>query len=74
MEAAFFAIDIIGIILLLYWSIMNDRRGPDAPSIGLFAYRETIGGPTGGPIGGPAEGPGRPALRGRDPSPPERGP
>ncbi len=74
MEAAFFAIDIIGVVLLLYWSIMNDRRGPDAPSTGLFAYRETIGGPTGGPIGDPPEGPGRPALRGRDPSPPERGP
>ena len=42
MEAAFFAVDIIGVVLLLYWSIMNDRRGPDAPSIGLFAYRETI--------------------------------
>ncbi len=42
MEAAFFAIDIIGVVLLLYWSIMNDRRGPDAPSIGLFAYRKTI--------------------------------
>ena len=74
MEAAFFAIDIIGVVLLLYWSIMNDRRGPDAPSIGLFAYRETNGGPTGGPMEDPAEGPGRPALRGRDPSPPERGP
>ncbi len=74
MESALFAIDIIGIILLLYWSIMNDRRGPDAPSIGLFAYRETIGGPTGDPMEDPAEGPGRPAHRGRDPSPPERGP
>ncbi len=74
MEAVFFAIDIIGVVLLLYWSIMNDRRGPDAPSIGLFAYRETIGGPTGGPTGDPAEGSGRPALRGRHPSPPERGP
>ncbi len=74
MEAAFFAIDIIGIILLLYWSIMNDRRGPDAPSIGLFAYRETIGAPTGGPLEDPPEGPGRPALRGRDPSLPDRGP
>lgn len=74
MEAAFFAIDIIGVVLLLYWSIMNDRRGPDASSIGLFAYRETIGGPTGGPIGDLPEDPGRPALRGRDPSPPDRGP
>ncbi len=42
MEAAFFAIDIIGIILLLYWSIQNDKLGPDAPTVGLFAYRETI--------------------------------
>ena len=42
MEAAFFAIDLIGIILLLYWSIMNDKLGPDAPTVGLFAYRETM--------------------------------
>ncbi len=42
----FFAVDIIGVVLLLYWSIKNDRRGPDAPSIGLFAYRETIKGPS----------------------------
>ncbi len=42
MEAAFFAIDIVGIILLLYWSIMNDKLGPDSPTVGLFAYRETI--------------------------------
>ena len=39
MEAIFFLIDIIAVILLLYWSIINDRRGPDAPSTGLFAYR-----------------------------------
>ncbi len=62
MEAALFAIDIIGVVLLLYWSIMNDRRGPDAPSIGLFAYRETI------------KGPGPPAARERHSSPPDRGP
>ena len=78
MESALFAIDIIGIVLLLYWSIRNDELGPDAPTVGLFAYRDTIGGPTEdpteGPRGGPAEGPGRPALRGRDPSPPNRGP
>ena len=73
MEAAFFAIDIIGVVLLLYWSIMNDRRGPDASSIGLFAYRETLDGPTGHPKEDPAERPGRPPLRGGDPSPPERG-
>ena len=62
MEAAFFAIDIIGVVLLLYWSIMNDRRGPDAPSIGLFAYRETI------------KGPSPPAAQERHSSPPDRGP
>ncbi len=59
MEAAFFAIDIIGIVLLLYWSIMNDKLGPDAPSVGLFAYRETI------------RGPAPPRVRGQ-PSPPPR--
>ncbi len=42
MEAAFFALDIVGMILLLYWSIVNDKRGPDAPSTGLFAYRDTM--------------------------------
>ncbi len=62
MEAAFFAIDIIGIILLLYWSIMNDELGPDAPTVGLFAYRETI------------KRPGPPAAQERHSSPPERGP
>ena len=62
MEAAFFAIDIIGVVLLLYWSIMNDRRGPDAPSIGLFAYRETI------------KRPSPPVAQERHFSPPDRGP
>ncbi len=62
MEAVFFAIDIIGVILLLYWSIMNDRRGPDAPSIGLFAYRETI------------KRPSPPAARERHSSSPDRVP
>ncbi len=62
MEAAFFAIDIIGVFLLLYWSIMNDRRGPDAPSIGLFAYRETI------------KRPSPPAAQERHASPSDRGP
>ncbi len=62
MEAAFFAIDIIGIILLLYWSIRNDELGPDAPSVGLFAYRETI------------KRPGPPAAQERHSSPPDRGP
>ncbi len=62
MEAAFFVIDIIGVVLLLYWSIMNDRRGPDAPSIGLFAYRETI------------KRPGPPAAQERHSAPPDRSP
>ena len=42
MEAIFFLIDIIAIIWLLYWSIENDRKGPGAPTTGIFAYRETI--------------------------------
>ena len=74
MEGALFAMDIIGIVLLLFWSIRNDERGPDAPTIGLFAYHDTIGDPTEVPMGDPAKGPGRPALRGRDPSPPDRDP
>ncbi len=62
MEAAFFAIDVIGVLLVLYWSIRNDRLGPDAPSVGLFAYRETI------------KRPSPPAAQERHSSPPERGP
>ncbi len=41
MEAVFFALDIIGMVLLLYWSILNDQREPGDPSIGLFAYRDS---------------------------------
>ncbi len=62
MEAAFFLIDIIGIILLLYWSIQNDELGPGAPTVGLFAYRETI------------KRPSPPAAQERHSSPPDRGP
>ncbi len=62
MEAAFFAIDIIGVVLLLYWSIRNDELGPDTPTVGLFAYRETNKRP------GPSV-----ALE-RHSSPPHRGP
>jgi len=43
MEAIFFAIDVVGIILLLYWSIINDRRKPGEPTTGLFAYHESVG-------------------------------
>jgi hypothetical protein len=41
MEAIFFAIDIVGMVLVLYWSIVNDKRPPGTPTTGLFAYRET---------------------------------
>ena len=41
MEAIFFLIDIIAVIWLLFWSIVNDRRGPGVPTSGLFAYRES---------------------------------
>ena len=61
MEAIFFMLDIIGVVLLLFWSIMNDRRGPDAPSIGLFAYRETI------------RSLAPPGFRGKQSPPPRRG-
>ncbi len=62
MEAAFFAIDVIGVVLVLYWSIRNDGLGLDAPSVGLFAYRETI------------KRPSPPAAQERHSSPPDRGP
>lgn len=41
MEAIFFALDIIGMVLLLYWSILNDQREPGAPTFGIFAYRDS---------------------------------
>ncbi len=62
MEAAFFAIDVIGVVLVLYWSIRNDGLGPDAPSVGLFAYRETI------------KRPSPPAAQERQSLPPDPGP
>ena len=82
MESILFALDIIGIVLLLYWSIRNDELAPDAPTVGLFAYRETLGaraedpgkGPAEGPAEDPAEGPGRPGPRGRGPSLRDRDP
>lgn len=45
MEAIFFAIDVVGVLLLLYWAIINDMRKPGTPTTGLFAYRETIKSP-----------------------------
>jgi hypothetical protein len=42
MEAIFFAIDIVAVILLLYWSIINDERKPGDPTIGLFAYHQSL--------------------------------
>jgi len=43
MEAIFFGIDIIGVVLLLYWAIVNDDHKPGTPTSGLFAYREVTG-------------------------------
>jgi len=43
MEAIFFAIDIIGVVMLLYWAIVNDDREPGSPTSGIFAYREVTG-------------------------------
>lgn len=42
MEAIFFAVDIVAMLLLLYWSIINDERKPGKPTTGLFAYRESL--------------------------------
>jgi hypothetical protein len=42
MEAIFFAVDIVGIVLVLYWAIINDDRKPGSPTTGLFAYREFL--------------------------------
>ena len=42
MEPIFFLIDIIAVIWVLYWSIENDKLGPDDPTTGMFAYRKTV--------------------------------
>ena len=70
MEAIFFAVDIVGIILLLYWSIINDDRKPGSPTTGLFAYRETIRRRPAAGAGRPTAGTGRPAADNRRPTPP----
>jgi hypothetical protein len=70
MEAIFFAVDIVGIIWLLYWAIINDDRKPGSPTTGLFAYRETIQGRSAAGAGRPTAGPGRPAADNRRRSPP----
>jgi len=64
MEAIFFAVDIVGIFLVLYWSIINDDRKPGSPTTGLFAYREAIKRRPAADAGGPA------ANGRRRPSPP----
>ena len=46
MEPILFLIDIIAVIVLLYWSIINDQRDSDAPTIGIFAYRKALRPPT----------------------------
>jgi hypothetical protein len=42
MEAIFFAVDVVAVIVLLYWSIINDERKPGEPTTGLFAYQQSL--------------------------------
>ena len=36
----FYAVDIVGVLLLLYWCIKNDDLPPGKGTTGLFAYRD----------------------------------
>ncbi len=42
MEAAFYIADLLATVLLMYWVVRGVDRLPSAPSVGLFAYRETL--------------------------------
>jgi hypothetical protein len=37
-EALILLLDAIALVILAHWSIINDARGPDEPSIGLFRF------------------------------------
>jgi len=69
MEAIFFAVDIVGIILVLYWAIINDDRKPGSPTTGLFAYRETLRRPATPQAGRTPAGTDHPNTRRRRPPP-----
>jgi hypothetical protein len=40
MEAGFFVFALIGIIMVIHWSVVNDRAGNNGVTTGFFAMRE----------------------------------
>ena len=40
MEAIFFVFTLIGIIMVIHWSVVNDRAGNNGVTTGFFAMRE----------------------------------
>lgn len=40
MDAGFFVIALIGIIMVIHWSVVNDRAGNNGVTTGFFAMRE----------------------------------
>lgn len=42
MEALFFLINAIAVVILVVTSLKNDKRKPDEPMIGLYRYVETL--------------------------------
>lgn len=42
MEAAIYLSDLLATLLLMYWAVRNADQPAGAPSVGLFAYRETL--------------------------------
>ena len=39
-ESILFALDIVFVVLLVYWTARNDHASPDRPVTGLFAWRD----------------------------------
>jgi len=40
MEAVFFIIALAGIVMVIHWSVVNDRAGNNGVTTGFFAMRE----------------------------------
>lgn len=40
MEALFFVFALVGIVMVIHWSVVNDRAGNNGVTTGFFAMRE----------------------------------
>lgn len=63
-DNVFFVLQIIAVVVLLYWAVTRDRKGDDAAQTGLLAMRRTADDDS---------GPKTPASRGQRPRRPRRG-